>query len=162
MTKTPVKPVPEGYHTITPHLVIHGAAAAIDYYKKVLGAKEIMRMPMGPSGKIGHAELQIGTSKLFLADDFPDMGSHAPSPTVSSPVVIMMYVEDCDKIFNQAVAAGGKAEMPPTNMFWGDRFCKFKDPFGHNWGVLTHLEDVPPDEMGKRAAAAAAAMSPKK
>jgi PhnB protein len=157
-----VKPIPEGFTTITPHLVIHGAAAAIDFYKKVLGATEVMRMPMGPAGKIGHAHLHIGTSNLFLADDFPDMGSCAPAPGTPSPVPLHLYVEDCDKIFNQAVAAGAKPLMPPANMFWGDRFCKFQDPFGHGWSVATHIEDVPPQEMGKRAAEAMAAMPAKK
>ncbi|HYV34303.1 MAG TPA: VOC family protein [Gemmataceae bacterium] len=155
-----VRYIPEGYHTITPSLVIHGAAAAIDFYKKVLGAKEVMRMAMG-GNKIGHAELQIGTSKLMLADDFPEMGACSPPVGSNSPVTIFLYVEDCDKTFNTAVAAGAKALMPPADMFWGDRFCKFQDPFGHNWAAATHIEDVPPEEMPKRQAAAMAAMGHK-
>jgi uncharacterized glyoxalase superfamily protein PhnB len=150
--------VPCGFHTITPHLVIHGAAEAIDFYKKAFGAEELMRMP-GPGGKIVHAELRIGDSILFLADDFPQWGSNAPSATGGSPVVLNLYVEDCDKIFNQAVANGAKVQMPPADMFWGDRYGKFADPFGHNWAVATHLEDVPPEEMVKRSAAAMAAMA---
>jgi PhnB protein len=150
MSSSKVRPVPEGFHTITPHLVIHGATAAIEFYKKALGAQAIMCMP-GPGGKVMHAELKVGNSIFFLADDFPDMGSCAPAPGTSSPVVLNLYVEDCDKVFNQAVAAGAKVQMPPANMFWGDRYAKFADPFGHNWAVATHIEDVPPAEMPKRA-----------
>jgi PhnB protein len=153
MAKPNVRPVPEGFHTITPHLVIHGAAAAIDFYKKAFGATEIMRMP-GPGGKVMHAELKIGNSVLFLADDFPEMGACALAPGSISPVVLSLYVEDCDKIFKQAVAGGAKAQMPPADMFWGDRYCKFQDPFGHNWSAATHIEDVPPEEMQKRSAEA--------
>jgi PhnB protein len=155
MAKPNVRAVPEGFHTITPHLVIHGAAAAIDFYKKALGATEIMRAP-GPGGKLIHAEMRIGNSVLFLADDFPDMGACAPAAGISSPVVLSLYVEDCDKVFNQAVAAGAKVQMPPADMFWGDRYAKFQDPFGHNWSVATHIEDVPPAEMEKRTAEAMA------
>ena len=155
MIKSKVRPVPEGFHSITPHLVVHGAMAAIEFYKKVFGATSIMCMP-GPGGKVMHAEVKIGDSILFLADDFPDMGSCAPSPAGSSPVVIHLYMEDCDKIFNQAVAAGAKPQMPPANMFWGDRYCKFSDPFGHHWAVATHIEDIPPEEMPKRAETAMA------
>jgi PhnB protein len=150
MSKSKVRAVPEGFHTITPHLVIRGATAAIEFYKKAFGAQTIMSMP-GPGGKVMHAELKIGDSILFLADEFPDMGSCAPAPGSSSPVVLNLYVEDCDKIFNQAVAAGAKVQMPPADMFWGDRYAKFSDPFGHNWSVATHIEDVPPAEMPKRA-----------
>ena len=154
MSKSKVKPVPEGFHTLTPHLVIHGAQAAIDFYKKALGASLLMAMP-GPGGKIMHAEMKIGDSIFFLADDYPDMGSCAPSGP--SPCVMNIYAPDCDKIFNQAVAAGAKVQMPPADMFWGDRYAKFQDPFGHNWAVATHVEDVPPEEMPKRAEAAMAA-----
>jgi PhnB protein len=155
MSKSKVRAVPEGFHTITPHLVIHGAAAAIEFYQKVFGASSIMCMP-GPGGKVMHAELKFGDSILFMADDFPEMGSFAPSATGSSPVGINLYVEDCDKIFNLAVANGAKVQMPPMDMFWGDRYAKFVDPFGHNWAVATHIEDVPPEEMAKRAEAAMA------
>jgi uncharacterized glyoxalase superfamily protein PhnB len=149
MSKSKVRAVPEGFHTITPHLVIRGATAAIEFYKKAFGAKQIMSMP-GPGGKVMHAELKIGDSIFFLADESPDMGSHAPAPGSSSPVVLNLHVEDCDKIFNQAVAAGAKVQMPPADMFWGDRYAKFSDPFGHNWAVATHIEDVPEAEMPKR------------
>jgi uncharacterized glyoxalase superfamily protein PhnB len=157
MAKSKVRPVPEGLHTITPHLVIHGATAAIEFYKKAFGATALVCMP-GPGGKVMHAELKIGNSILFLADDYPEMGSHSPAPTSSSPVVLNMYVEDCEKIYNQAIAAGAKSQMPPADMFWGDRYCKFQDPFGHNWAAATHIEDVPPEEMPKRAAEAMAKM----
>jgi uncharacterized glyoxalase superfamily protein PhnB len=144
-----VRPIPEGFHTITPHLVIRGAKEAIEFYKKVFGAKETVCMDWG--GKIGHAELKIGDSHLFLADEFPQMGSCAPAPGSSSPVVINVYAEDCDAVFNKAVAAGAKVQMPPADMFWGDRYCKFADPFGHNWAVATHKEDVSPEEMARRS-----------
>jgi PhnB protein len=160
MQPNKVPPIPEGFHTIVPHLVVQGAAAAIEFYKKAFAAKAIVCMP-GPGGKIMHAELKIGDSMLFLADEFPEMGSCAPAPTGSSPVVIHLYVEDCDAVFKQAVAAGAKVQMPPANMFWGDRYCKFADPFGHNWSVATHLEDVPPAEMPKRAEAAMAQFAKK-
>ncbi len=110
-------------------------------------------MPM-PGGKIGHAHLCIGDSNLFLADDFPEMGSCAPPAGGNSPVSIMLYVEDCDKVFNQAIAGGAKPTMPPADMFWGDRYCKFQDPFGHNWSVATHIKDMSPEEMHKASEAA--------
>jgi PhnB protein len=158
MGKSGVRPVLDGFHTITPHLVIRGVQAAIEFYKKALGATAVVCMP-GPGGKVMHAELKIGDSMLFLADDFPDMGSFAPSGP--SPVVLHLYVLDCDKTYNQAIAAGATPQMPPADMFWGDRYAKFKDPFGHNWSVATHIEDVPPEEMPKRSAAAMAAFQRK-
>lgn len=150
------KPIPEGHHTITPHLVVKGAAEAIEFYKKAFGAKELSRMPMpGKDGqmKVGHAELQIGDSRLFLADEYPDQGSSAPSGG-HSPVSIHLYVPDTDAAFAQAVGAGATAQMPPATMFWGDRFSKVIDPFGHHWSIGTRLEDVSPDEMRKRMAGA--------
>jgi uncharacterized glyoxalase superfamily protein PhnB len=154
-----VKAIPEGFHALTPHLVVKGAAAAIEFYKMVFGAQSVMCMP-GPGGKVMHAELKIGDSILFLNDEFPDMGSLAPqSPSASG---VHLYVEDCDKVFNLATAAGAKTQMPPMNMFWGDRYCKFADPFGHSWAVATHIEDVPPSELPKRAEAAMAQFCNKK
>ena len=149
------QPIPEGYRTITPHLVIKGAAKAIEFYKRAFGAEELSRMPMpGPDGqaRLGHAELQIGDSRLFLADEFPEQGSTGPNG--SSPVSFHMYVTDADAVFEQAVAAGATVSMPLANMFWGDRFGKLVDPFGHHWSIATHLEDPTPEEMKERMAAA--------
>jgi uncharacterized glyoxalase superfamily protein PhnB len=147
-------PIPAGQSTITPHLVIKGAAEAIDFYKKAFGAEEIHRMPFpGKDGtmKLGHAELQIGDSKLYLADEFPDHGSVGPGG--SSPVSIHLYVTDADKTFARAVEAGATVSMPLADMFWGDRFGKLIDPFGHHWSVSEHLEDLTPEEMASRMAA---------
>jgi uncharacterized glyoxalase superfamily protein PhnB len=147
-------PIPEGHHTITPSLVIKGAAEAIEFYKRAFGAEELYRMEMpGPDGQknIGHAELQIGDSRLFLNDEFPSHG--VVGPNGSSPVSMFLYVTDADAVFNQAVAAGATVAMPLANMFWGDRFGKLVDPFGHSWAVATHIEDVPPEEMPQRMAA---------
>jgi len=149
------QPIPEGYRSITPHLVIKGAAKAIEFYKRAFGAEEHSRMPMpGPDGqmRLGHAELQIGDSRLFLADEFPEQGSTGPNG--SSPVSFHLYVTDADAVFDQAVAAGAKVSMPLANMFWGDRFGKLVDPFGHHWSIATHLEDPTPEEMKERMAAA--------
>jgi uncharacterized glyoxalase superfamily protein PhnB len=148
----PVKPVPEGCHTVTPYLIIRGAAQAIDFYKKAFGAVEIFRMP-GPGGAIMHAELKIGDSTVMLADENPQWGSQSPQALNGSPVYLFLYVEDVDKLFQQAVAAGATVRMPPADMFWGDRFGQVADPFGHVWSMATHKEDVAPEEMEKRAAA---------
>jgi uncharacterized glyoxalase superfamily protein PhnB len=148
-------PIPDGYHTITPHLVIKGAAEAIEFYKQAFGAEELCRMPMpGANGqvKLGHAELQIGDSRLFLADEFPDYGSVGPNG--SSPVSIHLYVTDADAVFDQAVAAGATVSMPLADQFWGDRYGKLIDPFGHHWSIATHLEDPTPEQMKERMAAA--------
>ncbi len=148
------QPIPAGFHTITPSLVIKGAAEAIEFYKRAFGAEELHRMHMpGPDGqeKIGHAELQIGDSRLFLNDEFPSHGVTGPSG--NSPVAMFLYVTDADAVFNQAVAAGATVTMPLANMFWGDRFGKLVDPFGHSWAIAAHIEDVPPEEMPKRMAA---------
>ena len=147
-------PIPEGNHAITPHLVIKGASEAIEYYKRAFGAEELYRMPFpGPDGqvKLGHAELQIGDSRLFLADEFPQQGSVGPNG--SSPVTIHLYVSDTDATFARAVEAGATALMPPADMFWGDRFGKLVDPFGHHWSIATHQEDVTPEAMQQRMAA---------
>jgi PhnB protein len=143
------KPIPEGFHTITAAITVRDAAAAIDFYKKAFGAVEISRMT-GPDGKIGHAELRIGDSVLFLGDEWPGMSAVPSSGLPSS--TLFMYVTDVDSTFNQAVASGAKSDMPVQNMFWGDRYGKLTDPFGHHWGLATHVEDVTPEEMKRRQA----------
>jgi len=150
-----VKPIPDGYPRVTPYLHVDGAAAAIEFYEKVLGAKERMRMG-GPDGKVGHAELEIGESIVMLADEYPDMNVLGPKSIGGTPVTISVYVEDVDAVFDAAVAAGATAVRPVDNQFYGDRTGQFEDPFGHRWSVATHVEDVPPDELEKRAAATAA------
>ncbi len=141
--------VPEGYENITPHLVVKGAAKAIEFYKKVFGAKEQMRM-LTPDGKaLAHAELEIGDSKLMLADEFPQMNCLSPASIGGSPVGIFLYVDDVDKIFNQAVAEGSKVLDPITDQFWGDRHGSIEDPFGHRWSISTHIKDLSPEEMKK-------------
>jgi PhnB protein len=145
-----VKPIPEGYHSVTPYLIIKGAAAAIDYYRKVFGATERMRMD-GPGGTIGHAELVIGDSTIMLADEHPTMGYRSPKTLGGNPVSLVLYVENVDTVFKRAVDAGAKAQRPVENQFYGDRMGTLEDPFGHVWSVATHVEDVPPEEMGRRA-----------
>jgi PhnB protein len=145
-----VKPIPEGYHAVTPYLVIKGATAAIDYYKKVFGATERMRMD-APGGSIGHAELVIGDSTIMLADEFLDMGFRSPKTIGGSPVSLVLYVEDVDTVFKRAVGAGAKELRPVADQFYGDRMGTLEDPFGHVWSVATHTEDVSPDEMERRA-----------
>lgn len=151
-----VKPVPDGYPRIIPYLSVDGASAAIDFYTTVLGARERMRMP-GPDGRVGHAELEIGDSMLMLADASPEMGGSTPKALGGTPVTIMVYVDDVDAVFERALGAGATAERPVENQFYGDRAGQFVDPFGHKWFVATHVEDVAPEEMAKRAAAAMAA-----
>jgi PhnB protein len=146
-----VKPIPDGYPQITPYLHIDGAAAAIDFYRDVFGATERMRMP-SPGGKIGHAELEIGDSLVMLSDEHPDRGILGPKTLGGTPVTITVYVDDVDALFERAINAGAKAERPVENQFYGDRSGQFEDPFGHRWSVATHVEDVPPEEMSKRAA----------
>ena len=148
-----VNPIPDGYPRVIPSLVIDGAAQAIDFYRDVLGATERMRMD-GPDGKVGHAELQIGESVIFVADEFPDMGYVGPKKIGGSPVTLMVYLEDVDATFDRATKAGAKVTRPVEDQFYGDRVGQFEDPFGHRWSVATHVEDVPPDEMAKRAAEA--------
>jgi PhnB protein len=147
-----VQPIPEGYNTVTPYLAVDGAAKAIEFYTRVLGATERMRMP-GPDGRVGHAELQIGDSVVMLADEFPDMGARSPKTIGGTPVSIMVYVEKVDDVFKQALESGATSLQPVEDKFYGDRSGMFEDPFGHQWTVSTHVEDVPPDEMAKRAAA---------
>lgn len=146
------KPIPEGYHSATPYLIIKGAADAIEFYKKAFGATELMRVS-GPGGKIGHAEIKIGDSVIMLADEAPEMNARSPQSFGGSPISILLYVEDVDAVFNRAVAAGAKVERPVTDQFYGDRIGGLTDPFGHAWYISTHREDVSPEEMKKRAAA---------
>jgi PhnB protein len=148
-----VQPIPEGYPRVSPYLSVDGAAQAIDFYTQVLGATERVRIP-GPEGTIGHAELQIGDSVVMLADEFPDMGIVSPKKIGGTPVTLGVYVEDVDKTFDAAVKAGAKSLRPVQDQFYGDRSGQFEDPFGHRWSVSTHIEDVPPEEMSKRAAEA--------
>lgn len=154
----PVKPIPTGYRTVTPYLVVNNAAAAIDFYSRAFGAKEIMRMD-GPPGKIGHAELKIGDSMVMLADEMPGGGARSPQSLGGTTVGVFLYVEDVDSIFKQATSAGAKVEMPLADMFWGDRYGKLTDPFGHSWSLATHKEDVAPEEMGRRSKEAMAKMA---
>ena len=149
-----VKAVPDGYHNVTPYLIIAGAARALDYYKRVFGATEHMRMP-GADGKIGHAEITIGDSMIMLADEHPQMGARAPGAFGGAAVSIMLYVSDVDATVKAAVAEGAKVLQPVEDKFYGDRMGTIEDPFGHHWHVGTHKEDVPPDELKRRAAALA-------
>jgi PhnB protein len=149
------KPIPEDYPRVTPYLYVDGASDAIDFYCSVLGATERMRLP-GPDGKLGHAELQIGDSVIMLADEHPDMDVRSPKTLGGTPLALHVYVEDADGVFARAVEAGAKALRPVEDQFYGDRSGQFEDPFGHRWNVATHVEDVPSDEMAKRAAAAMA------
>ena len=150
------KPIPEGYHTITPYLAVDDAANAIDWYKKAFGAKERMRME-APGGKIGHAELQIGDSLVMLSDPFPQASSRSPKELGGTSGGVFMYAEDVDAVVKKAVDAGATVTMEVADQFWGDRFGTVTDPFGHSWSIATHVEDVPPEEMAERAKAAMAA-----
>ena len=141
-----VKPVPEGMHTVTPHLVCAGAAEAIEFYKKAFGAVEIARLP-GPQGKLMHAMIRIGDSVVMLVDEFPEMGGLSPKSLKGSPVTIHLYVENADATFERAVKAGAKITMPVADQFWGDRYGQLVDPFGHHWSVGTHIRDVSTEEM---------------
>jgi len=147
-----VKPIPDGYHSLTPYLIVDGAARAIEFYKEAFGATEMMRMDE-PGGKVGHAELKIGDSVIMLADEFPDMGRRGPQSIGGTPVSFMLYVEDVDAVVSRAVAAGGKLVRPIKDQFYGDRTGGVDDPFGHSWYIATHIEDVSPEEMERRAAA---------
>jgi PhnB protein len=146
----PVKPVPDGYHTATPYLIINGATAALQFYKNAFGATELFRMD-APGGKIGHAEIKIGDSPIMLADEYPDMGYRSPQAIGGTPVSIMLYVADVDAVFNRTVAAGAKVKQPVKDQFYGDRSGTVEDPFGHVWTIATHKEDLTPEEIGKRA-----------
>jgi PhnB protein len=145
------KPIPDGYPQVTPYLCVDGANDAIRFYSTVLGAKERMRIP-SPGGKIGHAELQIGDSVIMLSDEYPDMNVRGPRAIGGTPVTVSVYVEDVDRVYARALEAGATGIRPVQDQFYGDRSGQFEDPFGHRWSVATHIEDVPPDEMAKRAA----------
>jgi uncharacterized glyoxalase superfamily protein PhnB len=141
-----VRPIPEGFHSVTPHLVCAGAAAAIDFYKQAFGAVELGRLPFG-DGRVAHAEIRIGDSRIMLADDFPEHGSNGPQTLKGTPVYIHLYVNDADAAWEQAIAAGAKPVMPLADMFWGDRYGQVEDPFGHRWSIATHQREVTLEQM---------------
>jgi PhnB protein len=145
-------PIPKGYHTVTPSLTVRNAAEAIEFYKKALGAEELMRMK-SPDGKVSHAELKIGDSIIFLNDELPNMGNKSPQSLGGTSGGLYLYVEDVDKTFKQAIQAGGKEKMAVTDMFWGDRYGQFADPFGHTWGISTRTRDLTEAEMAEEAKA---------
>jgi PhnB protein len=146
MTETHVKPIPEGMHSVTPHLTCAGAADAVEFYKKAFNASEKSRLP-GPNGKLMHASIQIGDSTVMLVDEAPEWGMLGPNALKGSPVTIHLYVDDVDAVVARAVAAGAKVTMPVADMFWGDRYGQLEDPFGHRWSVATHLRAVSAEEM---------------
>jgi PhnB protein len=147
-----VKRVPDGYHRVTPHLTVRNAAKMIEFYKKAFGAVEKRRAP-GPDGKtIMHAEIKIGDSVVFLNDEFPEMGAFSPLNSKGTPVTLHLFVEDADKQFEQAIAAGAEVVMPLDNQFWGDRYGILRDPSGHQWSIAHHVEDLTPEQMQKRMA----------
>ena len=145
-----VDPIPDGFSTITPHLVVDGAAEAIEFYKKAFGAEELSRL-LGPGGKLMHAEIRIGDSRLLLVDEFPEWGKKSPGALGGSPVTIHIYVADADSLFTRAVAAGATVTMPLEDMFWGDRYGRLEDPFGHHWSIATHIENLSAEEITARA-----------
>lgn len=147
-----VKPIPEGYHSVTPYLIVKGGTKAIEFYERAFGAREIYRM-MQPDGRVGHAELQIGDSRIMLADESPDLGARSPQSIGGSPVTIHLYVPDVDATVERAVAAGAKVTRPVADRFYGDRNGSVTDPFGHVWFVSTHTEDVSAEEIERRASA---------
>jgi len=155
-----VRPVPEGYSTVTPHLIVKGAADAIDFYTRVFDAEELMRFG-GPDGTIAHAELQIGDSRIMLGDESPERGYKSPLSWGGSPTSLMLYVEDVDSVFTRAVTAGAKSQQEVQNQFYGDRSGTLVDPFGHVWTIATHVEDVSPEEMQRRMEEAMAASARK-
>ena len=148
-----VNPIPEGYHSVTPYLIVKGAADAIEFYKKAFGATELFRMDQ-PDGRIGHAEIKIGDSAIMLADEFPELGHKSPPTLGGSPVSLLIYVEDVDAVFAQAIASGATEERPVEDKFYGDRGGSLIDPFGHIWHIATHIEDLSPEQMQERATAA--------
>ena len=157
-----VKAIPEGYHTITPQLTVRDATRAVEFYKRAFGAVELMRLPSMDGKSIMHAELKLGDSIVFLGDEFPEMGCRSPQSLGGVASSLHLYVEDVDAAFNRAVAAGAQVRMPVTDMFWGDRYGKVADPFGHEWGIGTHKEDLTPDEIRKRGEAFFAQMAKQK
>lgn len=144
-----VKPIPEGYHSITPYLIIKGASEAIDFYQRAFGAQELFRMA-GPDGSIGHAEIKIGNSIIMLADECPEMSNRSVQTLGGSPVGFCIYTEDVDTAFQKALDAGAQESRPLKNQFYGDRMGSVRDPFGYEWSLGTHVEDVAPEEMKKR------------
>lgn len=148
-----VKPIPEGFHTLTPHIILKNASEAIEFYKKAFGAEEVFRMPT-PDGKIGHAELKIGDSMLMLCDEYPEMGCLSPQTIGNTPVTLSLYVENADDVFNTAIAAGATVKMPLADQFWGDRYGQVADPYGHCWSICTHIKDMTPEEIAKASAEA--------
>lgn len=142
--------IPKGYHTVTPYLTVRNANEAIEFYKKALGAEVLVKMP-SPEGKVLHSELKIGDSIIFLGDEMPNMGTNSPQTLGGNTAGLHLYVEDVDTFFKRAVDAGGKVTMPVADMFWGDRYGKFDDPYGHTWGISTHTEDLTAEEMDQRA-----------
>jgi len=151
-----VKPIPEGHHTLTPHIIVNNGQEAIEFYKKAFGAEEVGRM-QGPDGKIMHAELKIGDSMLYLCDEFEGIAL-SPKSIGGSPITLHIYVENVDDVFNRAAEAGATVQMPVADQFWGDRYGKLADPFGHNWSVATHIKDLTQEEMVAAAEAAMAEM----
>jgi PhnB protein len=154
----PTKPIPDGYHTVTPYLAVEDAAKAIEFYKQAFGATERMRMD-APGGKIGHAEIEIGDSVVMLSDPFPQSTVKPPGEIGGTSASVFMYVEDVDAVVQRAVDAGATVTMEIEDMFWGDRFGSISDPFGHTWSVATHVEDLTPEEIAERGKTAMAAMS---
>ncbi len=146
-----VKPIPDGYTSVTPYLYVSDARRAIEFYTRVFGATESFRMD-GPDGRIGHAELRIGSGPVMLADEHPEMGARSPRAYGGTPNSFLLYVEDVDRVFREAIEAGAKSLRPVENKFYGDRSGMIEDPFGHQWAIATHVEDVPPEEMQRRAA----------
>lgn len=147
----PPKPVPDGFHTVTAHLVVSDAKKSIDFYKQAFGAQEITRLP-GPDGKIMHAMVRIGDSFVMLNDEYPDMGAKSPKTIGATGVTMSLYVDNADKVFDQATKAGAAVVMPLADQFWGDRYGVLKDPDGHQWAVATHKQDLTPDQIQKAAA----------
>jgi PhnB protein len=149
-----VKPIPDGYHSVTPYLIIRGAARALEFYKQAFAATELMRL-QGPDGRVGHAEIRIGDSVVMMADEHPEIGARSPESIGGSPITIALYVPEVDAVIARAVAAGAKIVRPIQDQFYGDRSGTIIDPFGHTWTVATHTEDVPPEEIQRRLAAMA-------
>jgi PhnB protein len=150
MAKQHASPIPRGYHTVTPYLSVRNAAQALDFYKRAFGAEEVMRMN-NPQGAVSHAEIKIGDSIVMIAEEASSSGLRSPQSLGSSTVSIFLYLNDVDTTFKQAISAGAKEQQPLSNMFWGDRYGRLTDPFGHSWSLATHVEDVAPEEMQKRA-----------
>ena len=143
------QPIPEGQRSVTPHLVVKGAAEAIEFYVKAFAAVEVFRMPMPDGQGLAHAELRLGDCRIFIADEFPQWGGKSPDTLGGTPVALHLHVPDVDRAFERAVAAGAEPTMAPADMFWGDRYGKLRDPFGHEWAMAIHVRDVPPEEMAE-------------